>query len=160
NEKNEKTPDAGLTVFLAKATDDLDSRHDVLKRYFDQHRVRVLPNKNYNYAAMQAELDEDLNQCSLFVQMLSEHNGDGFPKYQYERALAAGLPVLQWRSRDVKPDEVSDRDHRAFLKKTRSWRSLCPNFKRLFIKNCSRRSRRNPVRRTKFWFLWMPRPRM
>lgn len=38
-----------------------------------------------------------------------------FPALQYEAALSVGIPVLQWRDPDLKPETIEQTDHRSLL---------------------------------------------
>jgi len=107
--------DSHTTIFLAVVSDDLEERRDEVKRYLEQQSVRVLPEKAYSFANIQPVIDQDLNQCSLFVQLLSEKTGNSLPKFQYERAIAVDLPILQWRAKGLNLNEVHDQEHKVLL---------------------------------------------
>ncbi len=130
-----------INLFLAEVTYDLEERRNELKRYLIQQGVQVLPEYN------QHSLDGDLRQSSLFVQLLSENSGYGYPRYQYERAKAAKLPILQWR--DPKIQKVSESKHRAFLALTTVVAISFVDFKSMIIQQLNhvyRRSNRNQRR--------------
>jgi len=38
-----------------------------------------------------------------------------FPALQYEAALSVGIPVLQWRDPDLKPETIEQKDHCSLL---------------------------------------------
>ena len=112
------------TVFLAQVTDDLDIRSDEMRRYFEQAGLNVLPDTWYSRdpEEFQRQVDRDLARSKVFVQLLSALPGkrpptlpQGYLRLQYERALEAGLPVVQWRDRKLDPATVDDPEHRAFL---------------------------------------------
>jgi cellulose biosynthesis protein BcsQ len=103
------------TIFLAHVSDDLEERREAVKRYLEQQGVRVLPDKAYSYANIQQHLAQDLSQCRLFVQLLSDKISHGLPQLQYEQARAANLPILQWRELALDLNSVSDLAHRALL---------------------------------------------
>jgi hypothetical protein len=103
------------TIFLAEVSSDLEERRQEVKRYLDQQGVRILPDKAYSFATIQQSLDQDLSECRLFVQLLSDKTGNGYPQFQYERAIAANLPVLQWRDPALDLTAVTDDAHRALL---------------------------------------------
>jgi TIR domain len=111
-------------VFLAEATDDLDEDAGALRRGLDQAGLRVLPETWYprDPEQFRRAVDEDLARSRLFVQLLSALPGkkppgmpEGYVRAQHERAVAAGKPVLQWRSRKLDPATVEDATHRALL---------------------------------------------
>jgi nucleotide-binding universal stress UspA family protein len=111
-------------VFLAEVTDDLDAESDSLRRTFEQAGLAVLPTTWYprEPEAYRQALDVDLAKAKVFVQLLSELPGkrppglpQGYVRLQHERAVAAGLPVVQWHRRDLDPAAVADPEHRAFL---------------------------------------------
>ncbi|MCP4699030.1 MAG: TIR domain-containing protein [Gammaproteobacteria bacterium] len=118
----------GATVFLAEVTDDLTAQRDQLKRYFDQHHVRVLPDRRYDFAVLQADLDRDLGQCQLFVQLLSDKAGNGYPRFQHQRAQAAKVPVLQWHERKLDSNHVADDEQRALLESGTVTTATLPEF--------------------------------
>lgn len=115
----------GPAVFLAEVTDDLETRRDEVRRYLSQAGVRVLPTVFYprdDGAAFEAAMTSDLAQCKLFVQLLSGVVGrkpppapNGFPALQYELALRQGLPIMQWRARDIDVAAVEDGAQRGLL---------------------------------------------
>ena len=91
-----------ITLFLAEVTENLEEYRQEVKRYLEQHLkqqgVRILPDKTYAFATLQQSLDQDLSECSLFVQLLSDKTDQlNYAQFQYERAQIASLPILQWR---------------------------------------------------------------
>jgi hypothetical protein len=100
-----------IKVFLAEVSYDLKERRTEVKRYLIQQGVRILPEAKYS--SVTNSLESDLRQSSLFVQLLSENSGYGYPRFQYQRAKAANLPILQWRDPDMQ--NVSEPKHRDFL---------------------------------------------
>ena len=112
------------SIFLAEATDDLYLRREEVRGYLTQAGITVLPTTQYPFdpASYREALDRDLAGCALFVQLLSAVPGrrapdlpQGYVGLQPERAAALGKPVFQWRSPDLKPDEVEDDAHRLLL---------------------------------------------
>jgi hypothetical protein len=103
------------TLFLAEVTADLETQRNEVKRYFDQQGVRILPDKVYPFTKIQQYLDQDLSNSQFFVQLLSDHKGNGYPQFQYERALATQMPVFQWRDSMLDLSTVTDLDYRALL---------------------------------------------
>jgi len=99
------------TVFLAEVTDDLKEQRNMVKYYLEEQGVRLLPNKTYSFLNLQESLDQDLAQSRLFVQLLSDKVGYGVPQFQYERAKAAGLAILQWREPELDLQSVRDSAH-------------------------------------------------
>ncbi len=130
-----------INVFLAEVSYDLEERRNELKHYFIEQGVQVLPEYN------QHSLEEDLRESSLFVQLLSENSGYGYPRYQYERAKAAKLPILQWRDPNIQ--KVSESKHRAFLALSTVVAISFVDFKSMIIQQLNhvyRRSNRNQRR--------------
>jgi len=104
------------TVFLAEVTDDLEKQRNTVKCYLEEQGVQLLPNKTYSVANIQEFLDQDLAQCCLFVQLLSDKvDNSNFSRFQYERAKAAGLPILQWREPKLNSQSVRDPAHHDLL---------------------------------------------
>ena len=117
-------PDDRPTVYLAEATDDLDSVHAEFKSYLEQARVRVLPEAWYprDPGEFRAAARADLAAAKVFVQLLSTAAGkrprdlpEGYVGLQYALAEADDLPIMQWRSREVDVAKVTDVAHRALL---------------------------------------------
>lgn len=106
---------APITVFLAEVTDDLETRRQEVKRGLEQQGIQILPNKVYSYANIQQAIDEDLQQCRLFIQLLSDKTGNNYPQFQYERAKVAQIAILQWREAHLAMTEIIDANHRALL---------------------------------------------
>jgi hypothetical protein len=115
---------AGPIIFLAEVTDDLEETRNNVKRYLDQAGINVLPDTYYSPdpQSFQQALDNDLANCKLFVQLLSEIPGKrppgvphGYARLQYERAIAAKKPILQWRSPKVDLSRVKDTSHLKLL---------------------------------------------
>lgn len=113
-------------VFLAETTDDLDPKRNEVKAYLEQFGLKVLPDRCYPRKPedFQKSLDEDLNKCKLFIQLLSELPGkkspdlpQGYIRLQYERALHARIPIIQWRSSSLEMDTVIDIEHKELLER-------------------------------------------
>lgn len=130
-------------VFLAEVTDDLIVYRDAVKRYLDQGGIRVLQPEISLYFSepdtFQQSVDKDLGNSKLFVQLLSNLDGKrlpGRPSYihlQYERALKAGKPVLQWRDPSLNLDTVTDEDHRRLVEGETVWAVGLEEFKRTVV---------------------------
>ena len=123
-----KKPDSRPAVFLAEVTDDLDKLRDRVQRHLDQEGFRVIPSGTSNYsvylggnANVRKTIANDLKNCKHFVQLLSGLSGKcspGLPSFavlQYETALSAGIPVLQWRDPDLKLETIEQTGHRGLL---------------------------------------------
>ena len=130
------------TVFLAEVTDDLDPLRDEVKRYFEQANLNVLPKNRYIWdpASIQEALDGDIAQSDLFVQPLSNVAGKRLPdssklytRLQYERAIQAEKPIMQWRKPDLDMDAITDADHRALLEGTKIFAVGIEEFKRRVV---------------------------
>jgi hypothetical protein len=110
-------------LFLAEVTEDLETRRDAVRRHLDQAGFRVLPDSELSRddpEAYRDAVDADLVRSVVFVQLLSETPGRrfkgselGYVALQHESAVAAGIVVLQWRSRqlDAGSEEIPE-DHR------------------------------------------------
>ena len=102
---------AGPRIFLAEVTDDQDEQREELDAYAKQAGLTVLPETWYpreELGAFQQRMEADLRQSKLFVQLLSHIPGkkppgwpSRLPVVQYEQAKKVGLPILQWRSREL-----------------------------------------------------------
>ena len=102
---------SGPCIFLAEVTDDQDEQREELDAYAKQAGLTVLPETWYpreELGAFQQRMEADLRQSKLFVQLLSHIPGkrppgwpSRLPVVQYEQAKRVGLPILQWRSREL-----------------------------------------------------------
>jgi hypothetical protein len=101
-------------VFLAEVCGDtLYDQRQLVKSHLEQSGLRVFPTRAYGRTPT-PDMDRELAECLLFVQMLGRFGG-GYEALHYERAVAAKLPVLRWRSRDLDVRAVDDVDHRQLL---------------------------------------------
>ncbi len=111
------------TIFLAEVSDDLFFQRDELRRNLELQGLRVLPNKFYAFNTKQElknAIDSDMKNSVLFVQLLSSiapqrPPGMSTPQLQYDCAKELGLPILQWRDRKLKLNEITDLTHRKLL---------------------------------------------
>lgn len=112
------------TVFLAEVTDDLEPQRDDVKRYLNQHQLSILPENLYSRETpkFRKAINNDLKNSVLFVQLISHIPGKSLPdqsmtyaQLQYECAVQAKIPILQWRSRDLDLSKASQ-NQQAFLK--------------------------------------------
>ncbi len=104
------------TVFLAEVTDDLEEERDTLKRYLNQQSVKVLPLKTYLFSPdIEQMLEQDLQQCQVFIQLLSDKTGKGYPQLQYASAERMKIPILQWRQQTIQLATIQDTQHRQLL---------------------------------------------
>jgi hypothetical protein len=103
-------------VFLAEVPKSLKSRRDEVRRYLEQHQVGILPEKALSFSRdFQAQLENELKTTSLFIQLLNEDEGFGFPLTQYKYARDLGIKVAQWRDPSLKIGEITEEEHRELL---------------------------------------------
>jgi hypothetical protein len=116
--------DTRPAVFLAEVTDDLVIQRDEVKRYLDQAGLRVRPEAQLYFSEPDAFLkavDKNLEECKIFVQLLSGLTGrrcsdrSSYISLQHQRALKAGKQILQWRSPSLDLESIMDKDHCNFL---------------------------------------------
>ena len=114
------TPVLG-TVLLADTTDDLVPLRSAVKAALEPEGIVVLPEGDYvglTPEEFKAEFARDAARCELFVQMLSTtagRKGKSFtaplPQLQFEGAVAAQLPILQWCERLPALGDIEDPGH-------------------------------------------------
>lgn len=105
---------SGPAVFLAEVCGEtLYDQRQVVKSHLEQSGLRVLPARHYGRTPT-ADMDRELSESALFVQMLGRFSG-GYESLHVERAAAAGVPALRWRSRDLNVATVDDPEHRDLL---------------------------------------------
>ena len=133
-------------VFLAEVSDDLAEQRDAVKTYLQQHRIRVLPEHPHYFfptaEQLQQQLEADMQQCGVFVQLLSGINpsrpvGMPTPSLQARFAEQAGhLQLLQWRSAALDMNQVTDMEQRALLASLHIVTSGLGEFKQLILQRC------------------------
>jgi TIR domain len=141
-------PTATEHVFLARSTDDMETREAELVSHLTQAGLTVLPETWYREDSEQefrAAMQADLHRCSVFVQLLGRlpgrrlkfAEGRRFPAVQHDIAKEMGKPVLQWRDPAEKPAAVEDGCHRALLEGARA--SGFEEFKRAVVEATRRK---------------------
>lgn len=110
------------TVLLADTTEDLVPQRSAVKAALEPEGVVVLPEGDYvglTPEEFKAKFSRDLGRSELFVQLLSPtvgRTGKGFtaplPQLQFDGAIAAKLPIMQWCERVPGPGEIADEGHR------------------------------------------------
>ncbi|MDM8548776.1 toll/interleukin-1 receptor domain-containing protein [Desulfobacterales bacterium HSG2] len=117
-------PGTRPAVFLAEVPENLFTEHDEVKRYIDQAGFKVLPVTSLystDSDAFKEAVDRELKECGIFIQLLSDMSGKihpNSPSYvsiQYQQALAAGKPIIQWRNPSLDLDKIEDKAHRELL---------------------------------------------
>ena len=94
---------AGVTVYLAEPTDDLESEYENIRDSLAALGADVRPWR-YHSATDPDSFAADLALSIAFIQLLSDVPGrrispnDRLPAFQYSLATAAKLPIFQWRS--------------------------------------------------------------
>ena len=118
-------------VFLARSTDDMETREAELVSHLTQAGLRILPETWYredNEQEFRAAMQADLQRCSVFVQLLGRlpgrrarfAEGRRFPAIQHDIAREVGKPILQWRDLADDPAAIEDEAHRALLEGARA----------------------------------------
>lgn len=113
------------TVFLADASDDLETARDGVEQYLRQFRVRVLSSAELtaDAAGYRSALANALQPGVIFVQLLSRLPGrklgaERITQLQHRVARELGRGVLLWRDPSLlELDEISDPAHRALLER-------------------------------------------
>ncbi len=109
------------TVLLADVTDDLEAQRNAVKAALEPEGVAVVPVGDYVGLSVQefeTAVARDLEQSLLFVQLLSPtagRKGKGFaaplPQLQFQRAITANLPIVQWCEQLPSPGQIVDVAH-------------------------------------------------
>jgi hypothetical protein len=118
-------------VFLARSTDDLETREEELVGYLTQAGLRILPERWYPEAdeqAFRAAMQGDVHRCAVFVQLLSRSPGrragfsagQRYPALQHDIARGCGTPILQWRDPGDDPAAITDETHRTLVEGARA----------------------------------------
>jgi TIR domain len=114
------------TVLLADVTDDLEAQRTAVRLALEPEGIVVLPEGDYVGLTSQefsAAVTADLARADLFVQLLSPTSGRkarGFdaplPQLQYQRAVGAHVPILQWCERLPTAGQLTDAAHADLFK--------------------------------------------
>jgi hypothetical protein len=121
----------GATVFVARATEDLEDREDELRSYLTQLGITVLPQTRYpqtSAEAFETAMLKDLSQSKFYAQLLSASRGRELdflpgkrhPCFQHDIAKKAGKTMFLWRDRSLDLDSVKDSDHLSLLESARA----------------------------------------
>ncbi len=115
------TPPHLATILLADVTEDLEAQRNAVKIALEPEGIQVLPDGDYVGLTSQefnAAIGEDLRRSELFVQLLSMtpgRKGKGFtaplPQLQFQRAIAANKPIMQWCENLPEPGQITDPAH-------------------------------------------------
>lgn len=109
------------TILLADTTDDLVPQRSAVKAALEPEGVVVLPEGDYvglSPEEFTREFGRDLVRCELFIQMLSPtvgRTGKGFtaplPQLQFNGAVTAKRPIMQWCEQLPAATEITDAGH-------------------------------------------------
>ena len=108
------------TVLLADTTEDLEAQRNAVRIALEPEGIQVLPEGDYvelTPQELETALAFDLKRSDLFVQLLSPTAGRKGrfeapkPQLQYQRALAAKVPIMQWCEHLPATGEVVDPGH-------------------------------------------------
>jgi len=130
------------TVFVARATEDLEDQEEELRSYLGQLRIAVLPKTRYPQTggdAYEKAMLDDLASCKVYAQLLSASRGreldfaacKRYPCLQHEIAKKSAKPRLLWRDRGLDLASVKDPDHRSLLQAAQA--SSFEDFKRAVV---------------------------
>ncbi len=116
---------AWSTVLLADVTDDLESQRNAVRAALEAEGIAVLPKGDYvglSLEEFEQNFAADLAQSEHFVQLLSPVVGRKprdyqapLPQLQYQRALAAKSPIMQWCEPLPASGESADPGHAALF---------------------------------------------
>ena len=124
-QRSKDQPELG-TILLADVTEDLVPMRSDVKAALEPEGVVVLPEGDYvglTPDEFKAEFARDLARCELFVQMVTPtigRTGKGFtaplPQLQFDGAVAAKKPIMQWCERLPGPGDITDPGHAKLFK--------------------------------------------
>jgi hypothetical protein len=149
-------------IFLAQVTDDLESEREQVRRYLEQYGLNVLPEATYPQGGEDFALhvERDLARSELFVQLLGRTHAKrppdlpgGYDRLQFERAVARGLPVLQWSRPDVDTATVTDEAHAQLLGGENVMRVGLESFKAEIVRRDAKPSGKAPAGEERFIFI-------
>jgi hypothetical protein len=118
--------DSRKMILVAQGTDDVEEEAEQLRRFLKQfeQELIVLPVSSYPQGgeAFKAAFRSDLIQAGLFAQVLGKRPGrmppdlpEGYTRFQFESAKAAGVEIMQWRHPDLDTTGVTDPNYANML---------------------------------------------
>jgi len=107
-------------IFLAQVTDDLEKQRRTVQRYLEDFGYEIYPKYDYIQSAQEFKksTDDDIKECSLFVQLLSLERGkrpidlkEGYYKAQFDIAIEEKIPIIQWFDENLDEESITDEIH-------------------------------------------------
>lgn len=142
------------TVFLAEVTDELEVRRDQVRRYLDQAHLNVRPTsagRASHALTLRPWLEEEIGHCVLFVQLLGPDPGKGdasapvgLPRLQHACAVAANVPIVQWKPTDLDVSKVADPQYQDLLRLETVYKQSLPEFCKDVVTRAEREGRPEP----------------
>lgn len=143
----ESTTDTDYQVLLADVTDDLYDKREEVKRYLQQQGVSVV-DRYYSKAdpvEFRRHLEADIQQCRVFVQLLSDILGrrppgaeSGFNALQYEVAKGIEVDILQWYSPELDIDRLDEGPQKQLLQRETVYAEPFESFKSRVVESAQR----------------------
>jgi hypothetical protein len=108
------------TIFLTGVTNDLEKDRDQFEQLFKQQGYDVLPCRSdlFSEKYQSHGYKEDIKKSVAFVQLLSYTEskiGLFDPCSQYQCAMEAGQPILQWRNKYLNVETVTNDKYKELL---------------------------------------------
>ena len=144
-------PDHRPVILLAEVPDDMEPRRRAVMRTLDQAGYHVVPKRWYPRTPLEFQdaVDKDLVDAVAFVQLLGPTPcrrpagaARSYSTLQYERALHAGLPLLQWRDPTQDVSQIPDPEHRVLVDGPKVQAMNIEEFKRAVINAAAEEQRR------------------
>jgi hypothetical protein len=112
------------TVLFADVTEDLEAQRSALQAALAAEGIAVVPEGDYvglSADEFERRFAADLARAERFVQLLSPTVGRQrglplpLPQLQFQRAVASGLPVMQWCEKQPEAGAIGDAGHAALF---------------------------------------------
>lgn len=144
------------TVYLAQVPYSLVKERETIRRSLEQLDVRVLPESELPMLEFSNFINNNLNDAELFIQLLNEDSGQTLPQKQYEQGIAHGMPVMQWRPRDINPLALNDSIHGQLLQGSEVIASSITDFQNMIKENIFKdRLKNNPTTSSSELFVYI-----
>jgi hypothetical protein len=106
------------SFYIAQLDSSLISQREAVMRELKQHGYQAIPlnHKPDDVFSLEQQMQQDLEHCDCFVQLLDQHENMGIPQRLLNIAEQAQTKILQWRADDLDIDSLNNENHQQLLR--------------------------------------------
>lgn len=105
-----------ITVYVAPVLEPLYEQRKTLINELKQFNIKTIPTSNdLGLLKLSENMKRDLEICSCFIQLLDENYSLGLYADQYQLGTNSGLPIIQWRSKNLNLSTIENIKQRELL---------------------------------------------